>query len=102
MVIAVPHRVILEHELAGDGRARIERCRGGAIEFLVAECPDGGRGVGAVALKELQRIFLGDALDRRPGGKRLRELDLNRIDARDVMDDDADLASVLWHSGLPL
>jgi hypothetical protein len=30
-------------------------------------------------------------------GEDLRQLDFNRVDAADVMDDDADRAAVVWH-----
>src|SRR5438552_1903665 len=44
MMVAVPDRVILEHELARDRRVRVERRRRRAIELLVAQCADRRRG----------------------------------------------------------
>jgi len=42
------------------------------------------------------------ARDRMTAGERLRQLDLERVDAGDVMHDHADLAAVLRQTGVPL
>ena len=40
--------------------------------------------------------------DRLAAGERLRQLDLERVDARDVMYDDADLAAIPENASVPL
>ena len=122
VVVAVPDGVILEHELARERRVGVERDRGGPIELLVAERANGSRGCRAVPPEQVERRLLRDARrtpwrarhssrGRRPSsrpsiglpaGKRLRQLDLQRVDAGDVMHDDADRAAVSGDAGLPL
>jgi hypothetical protein len=120
-MIAVPHSVILEKELARKGSIGVQRDRRSAIQLRVGEGADRRRGCPAVALEQIQRrVFcrgillpevLGiDLVDSVPGyagyrlarGKRLGQLDFNRIHARDVMHDDADLAPILRDTSLPL
>src|SRR5512143_2322836 len=62
VVIAVPHGVVLEHELARERRVRIERERGGTVELLVAQRPDRGGGGRGVAPQQVQRRLLRDGV----------------------------------------
>src|SRR5688572_10628461 len=55
VMIAVPHGVILEKELAGEGSIGVQRDRRGAIELRIAEGTDGRGGCGAVTPKQFQR-----------------------------------------------
>ena len=48
MVIAVPNRMILEHELTGERGVRVERDRRGPIQLLIAQRPHRRRGSLAV------------------------------------------------------
>ena len=117
----MPHRVVLEHELAGARPVRVERERGGRVELLVAERAHGGGRGGAVLLQQVQRFLLrhaveaprvvrvhlvhlgpGDALDRFASRQLLREADLDRIHRSDVMHDHADLPVVVGNAQLPL
>src|SRR5437016_9264218 len=50
VMIAVPHCVILQHELTCEWGIGVERHGGGLIELLVAERPNGGRSGRAVTL----------------------------------------------------
>jgi len=121
MMEAMSDGVILEQKLAGDRRVGVERNQSGPIELLIAERANrGGRG-GAIAVEKLQRsplrdsgVLLGvtgvhvvdhlvrDAGYRLTGRDRLRQLDLDRIDARDMVHDDADSAPVVWDWRIPL
>jgi len=47
-------------------------------------------------------VVPGDAGDRLALGQRLGQLDLDRVDAGDVVDDHADLAAVVGHRSGPL
>ena len=47
-------------------------------------------------------VIPGDVIDHAAGGKLLRQPDLERVHAGDVMDHDADLAGVVRHRRLPL
>ena len=88
---------------------------------LVAQRPDGGRGRRAVPPQQLERRLFRDGVvllgvrgvhvvNHVPGHAHhrlapregLRQLDLDRVHGRDVMDDDADLAPVMRNPGLPL
>ena len=103
------------------GASEYSEAGSGAVQRLVAQRADGRRGGGAVALEQIHRrlfrhgvVLLGvpgihlvddiprHARDRIPAGENLRQLDLDRVHARDVVHGDADLASVLGHAGLPL
>ena len=122
VMIAVAHRVILEHELARDRRVAVERDRRGAIELLVAQRADRGRGRRAVlpqqidALRVLRRRIV---LGRVGGVHRVHvvhvtpapacratticaSVNLERVHAGDVVHDDADLAAVMGDARLPL
>ena len=117
----MPDGVILEHELARERRVIAERHRGRAIEVFVPECPNGRCRSRAVETEQIQRCRLRDGVvlhgvpcvhlvDSAPGharhrlscGDRLRDLNLQRVHAGDVVHDDADLASVPGHACLPL
>jgi hypothetical protein len=121
MVIAVPNRVIFEHELARKRRVRVERYWGGSIELVIAQGADRGRGGGTVPSKQVERRFfrrlvillgvtsvhLMDVIPRHsfhglPTREKLCQLDFQRIHRRDVMYDDADLSAVPGDSRLPL
>ncbi len=121
MVIAVADRVILEHELARERSLTVERHGRRLCKLLVGQGPDGGRRGGAVLTYQIDRGFPGDAgvFCRMPGvhlvdvvgrhacnglalGERLGQLDLYRVDTRDVMHDHADCPPILRHAGLPL
>ena len=120
VVIAVPNRVVLEHELAGERRIGVERHGGGPIELLVAESPDRSRGCRAVAPKQIERRVSRNGVvlscvpgihlvDDVPGhsrhwfafGKRLRQLNLQRVHGGDVMHDHSDLPPVPGDARLP-
>ena len=51
MMVAVPHRMILKHELAREWRISIERQRCRRVELMVAERPDRRRGRRTVLLE---------------------------------------------------
>ena len=110
MVIAVADGVILEHELARERSIGVERDRRGLGELFVAERADRCRRGRAVRV-EADRAppsfvtaafsaacfaFIAwmssmvDAGDRLAAGDGLRQLDLDRVDAGDVMHDHAD------------
>ena len=93
----------------------------GPIELLVAERPNRGRGRRAVLPEQIQGCLFRHrdrgpwrarhssldvvhrhARDRLATGQCLCQLNLDRVDARDVMHDDADLTAVLGNAGLPL
>ena len=114
----MPDGVVLEHELARERRVGVERHRRRPIELLVAERADGGRRRRAVAPEQIERrlfrdgvvlpgvpgvhlvdVIHGHAGHRLAAGQRLRQLDLQRVDAGDVMDDDADRAPVVRDRG---
>ena len=57
MVVAVPHRVILQKELASERRVGVERDRRGAVELRVLQPADGGGGEPAVPAKQLDRLL---------------------------------------------
>ena len=109
------------HELGGDRRITVERCRSSGIELIVIQSADRGRCRGAVAAKQFERSLFPDgrvllcmpgihgvdviasyALDRFAGRDRLCQLDLDRIDRGDVVNDDADLAAIVRDWRLPL
>src|SRR5262245_66491023 len=60
VVVAMPNRMVLEEELAGERGIGVERDRSGAIQLLIAESPDGGRSCGAIAPQQVERRLLGD------------------------------------------
>ena len=121
MVIAVAHGVILEDELTGDRRVGIERGRSGQCQLLVAQRADRGGCGGAVGAQRfdrglfrdrgvIDRVFGVQCMDvvhrqtgeRLAAGDRLRDVDLDRVDEGDVMDDDAHRAPVGHAAGFPL
>ena len=120
-MIAMPHGVILEKELARQRGVRVERHRSSSIKLLIAQRADRGRGGRAVLPEEIQRrlfrhrvivpgvrgidlvhLFRRDAHNRLASGEYLRQLNLQRIHAGDVMDDDSNLAAVSGKTCLPL
>ena len=120
VVVAVPHRVILEKELAGERRVGVERYRRGAVELRVLQPADGGRGKLAVPTKQLDRLLArgvgvlagmggvdvvdgvpGHPGDRLPLGQTEGELDLERIHRGDMVDDHADRAAVARQARAP-
>src|SRR6476620_7346663 len=58
VMIAVPHRVVLEHELARERSVGVERQLGRAVELVVGQRPDRRRGRGAVPLEQIQGRLL--------------------------------------------
>src|SRR5438105_1293952 len=60
VVITMPHRVILKHELTREWGIGVERHRSGLIEFLVAERTDCRGGGGTVAPEQIQRLLFRD------------------------------------------
>src|ERR1700674_4308838 len=114
----VPHRVILDDVLRGDGRAVAQTERRRAVEVFVLEGTYGGGRLAAVPGEELERrgfgdvrggagmlgVELRDARPRRLDGLAASDgsggLDLDRIDEGDVMDDDSDGAAVRSADGL--
>src|SRR5512134_791562 len=58
VVVAVPDRVVLEHELGGDRGIAVEGGRRRPVELLVGQPPDGCGGRGAVAPEQVQRLGL--------------------------------------------
>ena len=112
--------VVLEKELARERSVGVERHRSGSIELLVAERANRGRGCAAVAPKQVDSRLYRHAIvclgvlgiervddvpchvaDWLPRGKRLRQLDFQRVHGRNVVNDDADRASVSRDAGLP-
>jgi hypothetical protein len=117
----MPHRVILQHELAGERRVAIERHRRGAIQLFIAESADRGSRRSAVGFQQRKRgFFRGRVMllcmvavyvsDNVPGhagnglarGEQARQMDFDGIHAGNVMHYDADLASVLGEARVPL
>src|SRR5258705_3113242 len=114
MMVAMSDCMILEHELGGDRGITVERCWSSAIELIVAQSADRGSRRGAVASEQFERSLSPDgrvllrvpgihcvdvvasyALDRLSGRDLLRQLDLDRIDGGDVVNDDADFAAIV-------
>ena len=121
MVIAVSHRVILQHELAGERGIGVEGDRRRLRELRVGEGSDGVGGGSAVLPQELEGcvpghacvfqgvpgihlmdVVHGHARHWCAGGNGLRQLNLHRVNAGDVVNDDADGAAVMGQGGLPL
>jgi hypothetical protein len=113
--------VILKDELAGKRRSGVQRDRCGLGQILIAEGTDGSHGGGAVLLQKFERglfadgaklfgmpgIHVVDGIHRDAGdglafGQLLRQLNLQRVDAGDVMNDDSDGAAIPWQRGAPL
>ena len=86
----------LSSRMAAAAAALLRRSRakrrlfGHAVELL---------GVAGIQLVD---VVPGQALDWLTAGQHLRQLDLQRVHGRDVMDHDADLAPVLGHTSVPL
>src|SRR5882724_5133832 len=107
VVIAMAHGVILKNKLAREWSTGVERHQSGLIEILVIQIAYCGRGCSAVAPKQIQRCLFRHArvlpgvlsihlVDGIPGhsyrltsGDRQCQLDLQRVDAGYMMDDDA-------------
>ena len=117
----MPDGVVLEHELARQRGIGIERHRRCLHELFVAERADRGRGGRAVCPEQIERsvfrdarvlrgvlrvhgvdVVHGHARDRLAVGDRLRQLNFDRVNAGDVMHDDADRAAVMRRPGSPL
>ncbi len=113
--------MVLEEELARQGRVTVQRNRGGVVETSVVEAPDGIGGVPAVPAQQPDRLLARgvrvlpgvprvDVVDGRPGhagdclplGDAQRELDLQGIHRRDVMDHHADRPPVAGQVHPPL
>ena len=75
--------------MAAAAAALLRRSRSSAASFVTASFSLACRGI------HLVDVIPRHARHRLAGGKRLRQLDLHRIHAGDVMHDDADLAAVL-------
>src|SRR5258706_7737201 len=120
MVVAMSDCVILEHELGGDRGITVERRWSRAIELIVAQSADRGSRRGAVASEQFERSLFPDcrvllrvpgihcvdvvasyALDRLSGRDLLRQLDLDRINGGDVMNDNAHFAAIVQNWRLP-
>src|SRR5204863_9048866 len=121
MMIAVPNRMILEEELAAERSIGVQRHRHCTIEIFVAQSPDRRRGRRAIALQKFERLALrdarvlprvpgvdvvddvrGDADDRLAAADLLCKVDFQWVHGGDVMEGQADLASVVWRLDLPL
>jgi hypothetical protein len=117
----VAHRTVLKEVLAGEWGIAIERNGRGPIQLNITKRPYGRGRRGAVGCQQGKSGFLGHAIvffsmvvvylvdniprhtgDRLTGGEGLRQLDLNRIPAGDVMYNHADSASVTRKACLPL
>ena len=120
-MIAVPDRVILQHELAGEWSIGVQRYRRGSIQLLVAECPYGCCRHSAVVVEQIERLLPGYSLVRLgmpridlvdliprharhglPGGELLGQLNLQRVHRGDVMHHNPDLAAIVRDAALPL
>ena len=82
--------------MAAAAAALLRRSRSSAASFVTRVVLLGVPGV------HLVDVVHGHARHRLAAGQRLRQLDLQRVDAGDVMHDDADLAPVPGDAGLPL
>src|ERR1044072_1943924 len=121
VVITVSHGVILQHELARQGRVRIERHGRRLIELLVRKLSDRCCCGGAVVSQQFEGLFFRDAieflrvcrihlvnhltrypLDGLAFCQRLGQLDLEWIDSRNVMYNHSDFSSVSRNATLPL
>ena len=120
MVVAVPDRVIFEDELARQRRIAVERhgqsrsscssvsARIAAAAAALLRC---SRSIAAsfvtAALSTACLAFISSTssivtpVTACPWPTALRQLDFDRIDARDVMHDDADRSAVVGHPRLP-
>jgi hypothetical protein len=120
-MIAVPHRMIFDHELARERSIAIERHSGSAIQFVIGKSPCGSGRRSTVLCQQRERIVLcravipfrvvaihcvngvpGHAGDRLARGKQAGQVDLDGIDACNVLHDYANLASVPGEACLPL
>ncbi len=108
--------MILQEELAGERGVAVEGYRCRIFQLLVAQRANRRSRHSAVGAQQFEcgrlrdRRVLGrvfgvhcmDVVHDNAGhglstGKDLCQLDFNRVDAADVMDDDADRAAVVWH-----
>ena len=106
MVPAVPNSVVLEDELCGNRCAETQREGRCAIEFFVGKRADRFGCLTAIAAQEVEhgsfrnllmitgvrRVQLGDDLPRdiaycRPASDSARQVELDRVDEGDVMND---------------
>ncbi len=121
MMVTVAYGMVLQHELAGERCIAVERYWRGAIQLLIAEstdcrgrgctvgCQQGERGFlfGAVILFRVVPVHRiddvpGNTGDWLAGCEQTRKVDLDRIDAGNMMHHDADLPSILGEARLPL
>src|SRR5438477_12838025 len=104
VVVAMAHRVVLEHELCRERGVRVQRYGNRDVENLIVQRADRSRSRGAVAIEESDRLLLRHAVkltcvsrvdvgddipryshDRLTTRSRLRDVDLNRVHVADVV-----------------
>jgi hypothetical protein len=121
MVVTVPHRMVLQHELTRHRCTVVQRRRNRAIELLIGEGTYRDRGGPAVGFEQRDRhlgrhlglvervprvhrvhVRHGQAVDRLATRNPQREFDFERVHARDMMDDDAHRPAVAGKTRLPL
>jgi hypothetical protein len=121
MMKTVAQRVVFNKELAGQRSVGVERNRGGPIQLRIRQGPYSRRGALATAPQESQRrrpVHVGmvsgvsrihlvhgvpcDSFNGRAAGQGLGQLNLQRVDTGDVMDDDAHRPTVFRDRQAPL
>jgi hypothetical protein len=121
VVVAVSDGMIFEKKLTRQRGIRVEGDWSRPIELLITERSNHRRRDLAIPQKQIDRLILRDrrvlrgmicvhsvddlrrhALDRLTTGERLGQLDLERVNAGDVMDDHADLTPIPGNGCLPL
>src|SRR5215467_4224540 len=121
MVVTVPHRMILQEELASEWSVTVERHRRRAVELFVGRGPDCRGRRRAVGFQQCECGFFGDVVvlfcmvsvdridrvprhprDRLAGSEQTRKLDLNWVHTGDVVYNHPDFPSVLGQVRLPL
>src|SRR5262249_48921585 len=121
VVEAVPHRVILEEELARERRIPVHRVGSNAVEIRLRDGAERGCRRRGILLYQGDRFRLADAveiarvlgvdgvhvvprdvIDDAAAGQLLRQPDLERVHAGHMMHHDADLAAVVRNRRLPV
>jgi hypothetical protein len=121
MVVTVPHRMILEEELASERSIATQRYWRSAIQLFITQgayrrsrsgaiaCQQGKRGFfcdGIVLLRVVAvygvNAIPGYACDWLASSEQLRELDLDRVHGGNVIHHDSDLSPILGNARLPL